>query len=383
VNRRHVIVGALAACLPAFRPGPAFAQTMFEAAAIPFEILGEDSGQRIRFVIPDSLINGARRPALIDTGADTTFVSGRLAEALALKPIDKRAVRTVDGTRSLDRAMAKTAQFGPVSLTDHMVIVKKTRAGVPDFLSEPEVLFGLAQFDAYTLDTVKRTLTLTATDSGDKLETGRDHTVDTLRLSHRGERFGLLLDSGSDVTIMKRKAAEHLMARSGLGVEKLYSRSDNGRTLSAFRLKSVTCGDAKLENLLIRVAPEDTPFLQTHPWPGLFGAESFIGGRWSRNGKTMRFQQLAPHWAEIRGFGFRPHHGPTTRILDIAEGSPADKAGLKVGDELRSVNGVPGGFANVDRIVREMNKSPQEAVEFEVRRDGKSFALELRREVIF
>lgn len=58
-------------------------------------------------------------------------------------------------------------------------------------------------------------------------------------------------------------------------------------------------------------------------------------------------------------------------VLSVVPGSPADVAGVKSGDEIKKVNGMPVFFLQLDNIVRKLQKKPGKKVRLVLLREGK------------
>ena len=89
-----------------------------------------------------------------------------------------------------------------------------------------------------------------------------------------------------------------------------------------------------------------------------------------------RSRALTQPEALLPGLGFdiwRPRIVP--KVGDLVKGGPAEKAGVKAGDEIISLNGAP--VADFDQFVDLVEPSFGRKVELEVRRDGRSLTLPL------
>ena len=83
---------------------------------------------------------------------------------------------------------------------------------------------------------------------------------------------------------------------------------------------------------------------------------------------------FVPETTQGLWFGARIHPGVFPLVIaDVQKGSPADKGGLKAGDQIVEVNGkIPGGFIEFNELV---GASENQTAKLEVKRDGKRIAV--------
>ena len=65
-------------------------------------------------------------------------------------------------------------------------------------------------------------------------------------------------------------------------------------------------------------------------------------------------------------------------VFNVIEGSPADEAGLKVGDEIRRINGWPASFFSLGELSRKLRSRKGKKITLVIDRDGEIFRFEFR-----
>jgi len=158
-----------------------------------------------------------------------------------------------------------------------------------------------------------------------------------------------------------------------------------------FRLRSVTVGSRSFENLPVAVFNSSRPELIGRGSLGMEFLKNFVVTLdWKSNTVYLAPIPGKEVKRNIRTFGFTyGHRDGAVRVESLYGGSPAEKAGLRIGDAIISINGKPVDRLNADEIgrfrdgdLRFSNESDAE-IALEIVRDGKTVSFRFAAYEIF
>lgn len=117
----------------------------------------------------------------------------------------------------------------------------------------------------------------------------------------------------------------------------------------------------------ISIGREIDTYLQLHPLTG-----EKIDVVVERDGKEKTIRLDPNYETYLFGFSYAPGKTDSTKISAISEGKPFEKAGIKVGDEILSVNGTKVSNGEELKITMEKNNANGAEIAFEIARDGEA-----------
>ncbi|HEV8449647.1 MAG TPA: aspartyl protease family protein [Gemmatimonadaceae bacterium] len=201
-------------------------------------------------------------------------------------------------------------------------------------------------------------------------------------------RGRMVIDVGSNGSLSLTKAfvdKNRLRQRVGPTIRRTGGGGVGGATTSDIgRLASLSIGGIELSRPLVNLFGDSAGSLSvSSSWEGNIGGA--ILRRFTvfldYQGKRMIFEPNATlhdaFEADMSGMLLRLNDSLTTIIVEtVAEGSPASEAGVRPGDEVVSVDGVPGSQKLLGEL-RDRLRKPGERIALVVRRGGEEKRVEL------
>lgn len=303
--------------------------------------------------------NGDTIPFLLDTGFDRSALEPSAGAGVDLAKVKLTVGRTVIGPTQFDPLLSPLgASVLGNDVLHQLPLVFDPAAGTVDIRSE----FGAASEGAAPLTFIHSD----ACRNDDSAQGAAGPNAFLLPVNVEGQELTMLLDTGADVTFVRKSAFDALTGRDKLSSVKLGTAFAGNIFATATRAKTVSVGNAQVENLALftaTAADEELDARQktysdlckcTQKVDGLLGWNflrehqvSLAEGKSATDGRVLGLTRLATqdHWKrEFVGIGayFQPSQSPAGLKIDsFLSNSPARDAGLKVGDVITRVNGAP------------------------------------------
>jgi predicted aspartyl protease len=325
----------------------------------------------------DAKINGQPVTMVLDSGAGVNIVTPAAAAKLHLKtaPSPVRAVGAGGAPVELKMATLESLQTGTLSLANQMAFALE----LPQAL-RCDGLLGTPFFQKYviSIDYAAKTLTLT---SPDKFLAPTDSEVKELPLDTREQTIhihakmdgvdGLLsVDTGAsdNLTLFAPfVAANHLRESYDKKMRMVTGRGVGGMVYGDLvRLKSLDIADFHFSGVITSLSIQKQGAFASSTLAGNLGAEVLqrftvtIDEPHKRMflKKNANFSQ--PFIGNRSGLGVDFDMGKLT-VQSVFEGSPAEKAGVRVGDVIISVEGKPVNGDSLEQI-RTLFRAPSGTV---------------------
>lgn len=211
--------------------------------------------------------------------------------------------------------------------------------------------------------------------------------------SGRPIRRRLLLDSGAGITLLLHTFGDSTVTNLDLPVQTIptYIANGLGGKLegSVGRARQVGIGDKQLDGVVTYFQPIDTTGASY-----LNEREGILGNR-----ILKRFNVVIDYIQEQ--VWFRPEGSwkqrfrfdrsglsllaggrklRTFNVAGVIPGSPADRAGLQIGDRIASVNGTSSSFLTLSAIIRRLEAKPGKKIKIKFFRNGQYQTAEFRLE---
>ncbi len=352
VNRRLV---ASAFARPAPRAGiAAIAGGARSTGWIDVELIGG------RYIYIAGTVNGRDTPILLDSGAGTTVLSTEFAATLNLGIGGAPSVQ--GATRAVPATLARGVDIGigSMRLSDLTVLVVDL-AGVAQGLGRPvPVALGKEAFQAFVVDidypaakiafhspasyepdAAARSVSLVPGDSGETLVEARVEGLPPAL-------FSLDTGAGNTLTLFKPYVDEHaLLEGRAPRSEWLVRGVSGGSVATVATLRSVVIGGLELREVPAEFLREDgAGAFKTRRLAGNLGA-----GILSRFHVALDYSRGRMHLIAAPGWnrpfckdrvGLQIDYRQTyLDVVFVAPGSPADKAGWRVGDRITAIDAKP------------------------------------------
>ncbi len=304
---------------------------------------------------------GGKGPFLfkVDTGSGPSVVSARLAARLQLPT--RRVSGSLTGANGETRAFDHVAEIASLELGDAVallgaraVVLPAEELDVHDVRQPVEGILGYALFaDAtLTIDHPERTMSLSRT----PLPPVDDIEVLPMKIVSKtprvvglvcGRPFEVLIDTGNDQSLIFADEDTTRLAFVAPPVQGPMLSTVSGMTrVRIGRLDGdLQLGRHSVRQPMVSVMPCKQPML---------GADLLRHFKVSFDARagSVRFERASerPVVVESRstdGLGLR-RVGPAWQVIDVIPGSPADVAGIRVGDDVRSIDYVGEGLYRVE-----------------------------------
>jgi predicted aspartyl protease len=343
-------------------------------------------------VLVAARINGQSAILLLDTGADRSFIdlgfASRAGLALTDSQIVRRAysieegkvVRPVDieiqSSRLADAELVATDLGGTsealgqqidgvlgIDLMRQFVITINYSAGSVDFKPRGRIL-----------------------DPGTMIKLESFRNVYLLSVVLQGKQMNLLLDTGSNSSAISQSGWSQLLETSSSGsfVEGIGSPgSPSGEKFVCIREMSI--GGTMLHKTPMRIAPESSSGLFSDPgFTGLVGNDllrQFIVTL-DLATDTLYLRKDPLYKADTERFStigiqFAKDTSGTFKVMAVWNPSPAAKAGVKIGDQIISVNGFSADGMSLEGMSRQIHGEPGRQVQVVILSNGSQATLSL------
>jgi predicted aspartyl protease len=375
------MVVLVAGLLPAAGLVPAF----FALLAGPFEAHGQSHSARRVLTIPVE-VNSVPGTFLIDTGSDGTIIDSAFAEDLGLKP---------SGSTSIQRSYS--ADEGSVVTAEHVRIGPKDWSGVPLVTQDLSILsrMQMGSISGVLGTDLLATMTLKLSYSSGTAQVVSDigdgsSAIALKRLRNRyfiPVRIGpstleMLLDSGTNLTALSNSAWQTLPQRpnSEDPVEGIQSSGSPPGSLltcvTALQLGVVTLRETLLRDVPLRViAPTQSGRFADPTFAGLLGGDilehfvvTFDLQHASLYLKPDAEYRPDPYEFVAIGIQFYKADDRAFSVVAVWKHSPAEAAGVLVGDRILSVNGHSAADLGIEAFAKELHGAPGTPVVIEVER---------------
>lgn len=289
-------------------------------------------------LLPGLTLGDLQVRGLLDTAANVSAVSDELADRLGLVGDEFRFIATPKGpVRSLVTGTVEVKIPGLDHLPTTWAIMP--RAMMPDV----DCVIGATYLDTFNLSFSQQRLLEYAVGGSGKSLNIWPSPIPVATLSGPGVQLEMIVDSGARFSSVGMEIANVLSVMPG--VSSLRYLTNNGIETRAVRIPRLSCGEATFENVLLRARmmgnrPEiagkeiggalGMDFMQHHDW--FFGSQpprveqlSFLGGfqQWIGSGLQVSLNR------ESEG-----------QVIGLAEGGPASRAGIRLGDRILSMEGL-------------------------------------------
>lgn len=325
MHRRDFIAGAAAASAT-----PAFGSQGLGGAAT------EVIQNKIHLV--EARLQGAPVRAIVDTGARVSTVSESLAARLGIEATGSRRVNTVHGEMRIRIARGLILDVpGLAYRTGRWAIMPDNMQPGLDCVVETGAL------GDFNLSFSTRTLSYGLKAEHASLLRMRRSSIPLADFTADNQTLTMALDTGADISWVDPSVARSLLDQPG-AVASNFMTVD-GPVLRAVRIPRIMSGDAEFRDVLLRVRERDRNLrIQGSRVAGLLGANvmRFYDWSFSRNYHQVRRGIALPGRTEWIGLGvdFRTDENDPGRIVALAIGGPAERAGLSVGDRILTVDGI-------------------------------------------
>jgi predicted aspartyl protease len=236
-----------------------------QAPDAPPVVEAEDSASgpalagRDRRMVAPVLVNGEGPfRFIVDTGANRSVLSDRLAQQLDLAPVGEGQVNSVYGVATAPLAQVETLSYGDLALpTSRMPILQGPA------LAGEEGLLGVDGMRGrrLLLDFQRRCIEITPSDQSRRLR-GWSTLEGELRFGHlmmvdgsiNGQRVNILIDTGSDTSLANNALRAALDARLERGPsQRLFAFGEPIVLEDAIFLRRLEVGELRIANLLAYV----------------------------------------------------------------------------------------------------------------------------------
>jgi len=327
-------------------------------------------------------------PFILDTGAGGSVVSQSLADELGLTITGDARVGTPMSPEAVEAkaVLIKSAVVGGIRIEGLRAVtmdLEKLFAGV----QAPRGVLSAKVFEGYlvTLDYPQKQVTirkgeLPAADSKEVFEFDPAGHLPAVPLDVAGEAMTAHIDSGSPAGFMLPKESAKKLPLASEPVKKGRIRTASGESdITESTLKgTIRLGRYTFENPEVRFG--DTP-----PNLGFEILSRFAitldpklhRVRLSGAPDVVTLQPRAEAGPQRKRYGLKIHidDSGAMAVDGTDPGSPAEKAGLKEGDRIVSVNGVAAEELEQARLAMFMRASPVKLV---IERDGKKSEIEMK-----
>lgn len=276
--------------------------------------------------------------AIVDTGARISTVSESLAARVGIEAVGSRRLNTVH--REIRVGLARNLAFevpGFAYQTGRWAIMPDTLQPGLDCVVETGALgdFNLS-FSTHTLSQGLKAEHMAS------LQVRRS-SIPLAEFSVHDHTLTMALDTGADISWIDPGLARSLLTQPGAAAATFMTA--NGPVLRALRLPRMMCGDAEFSEVLLRVRERDRNLqIRGSKVAGLLGTNVMQSYDWSFSRGYREVRRGIAFLGRTEWFGlgvdFRVDSQDPGRIVALAVGGPAERAGLSVGDRILTLNGI-------------------------------------------
>jgi Aspartyl protease/PDZ domain len=359
-------------------------------AWIPFTLYEE------RYIYMPCIVNGVETELLLDSGAGITVLDKSFADAIGLKGEGEITARGTSGTQAASLASGVNITLGDVELKDLTVAIIDLGDLTRRFGRSMPVIMGKELFNNAIVDIDYPRQRVAFHDAANY---GYEETGHSLQMhpTHNGKRlvelsiedqppamFQVDTGSGACVDIFDAYTRERGLLDGREGVSTTYRGGVGGVVESKVAtLASLEFAGYRLANVPAGFAPPGEGGFGTTDFAGNLGAGIFTRFRLIFDFTRNRLHvESGPEW-DTQPFK-RNRLGVATdyvdgqvQVMHVAQGSPAEKAGIKAGDAIATVNGEPLTEATRTITIREVSRAPAGTTVTLKLGDGRELRIEL------
>jgi predicted aspartyl protease len=337
-------------------------------------------------------INGQFATLLLDTGADRSFIDYGFASRVGLALTDSQVVRRVYSIEEGKVVRPVDIEIQSSRLAD-AELVAADLGSTSEALGLPiDGVLGIdlmrqfvitINYSAESVDFKPRGRIL---DPGTMIKLVSFRDLYLLSVVLQGKPMNLLLDTGSNSSAISQSGWSqlHETSSSGSVVEGIGSPgSPSGGKFVCIR--EMFIGGTMLHKTPMRIAPESSSGLFSDPgFTGLVGNDllrQFIVTL-DLASDTLYLRKDPLYKADTERFStigiqFAKDTSGTFKVMAVWNPSPAAKAGVKIGDQIISVNGLSADGMNLEGMSRQIHGEPGRQVQVVIRSNGSQVTLSL------
>jgi hypothetical protein len=381
--------------MPCVAPKPLFLSILL-LVVISGQAIAKSGSNRALFrnnaVLMVARINGQTANLLLDTGAERSFIDYGFASRIGFASTDSQIVQRV-------YSIEEGKVVHPVDIEIQSSWIRDAELVATDLGGTSEAL-GLQIDGVLGIDLMRQfviTINYSAglvdfkprrriLDPGTmiKLESFRDLYL--LSAVLQGKPMNLLLDTGSNSSAISQSGWSQLLETSSSGsfVEGIGSPgSPSGGKFVCIREMSI--GGTMLHKTPMRIAPESASGLFSDPgFTGLVGNDllrQFIVTL-DLATDTLYLRKDPLYKADRERFStigiqFAKDTSGTFKVMAVWNPSPAAKAGVKIGDQIVSVNGFSADGMSLEGLSRQIHGEPGRQVQLVILSNGSQVTLSL------
>jgi len=342
-----------------------------DAEWIPFTLYQD------RYIYMPCVVNGVETELLLDSGAGITVLDKSFADQLGLAGKSPVTARGTSGTQAATLTDGVDITFGDIHLENLTVAVIDLSDLTKRFNRSMPVIMGKELFNnaIVDIDYPNRRLTFHDAEGFAYEETG--HSLE-MHPTRNGKRlvemrvenlppalFQVDTGGGGSVDLFHAYTSEHGLLDNRERVSTCYGGGVGGMIEAKVAvLESIDFAGFHIENVPAGFAPPGEGGFGTSDYAGNLGAGIFTRFRLIFDFTRNRLHvEPGPEW-DTKPFK-RNRLGLATnfadgqvKVMHVAKGSPAEKAGIKAGDAIETVNGEPLTEANRSATMREASRAP-------------------------
>lgn len=288
-----------------------------------------------RLFLPGVRLAGMEIRTVFDTGARASSISETLAARAGLAEAGRVSVNTLSGR--LRQPWVRTA----IALSGGRIEPRRTLV-MPDAMQDGiDCVLGGGDLDGFALSFLHGELQSARREAFPlALETHR-RSLPTITLRNQTRDLSVVIDSGARACVISRDAAVALMTAPASTA--LFYDTPQGNELRALRVDAFRSGDALFRQTLFRVRRDLFGGSGRRGRDGVLGTDFLQGFDWNfETGGGISVEEGRPNaqtWIGV-GLDFRSDAEDPGRIIGLARNGPAAAAGLRLGDRIRTMNGV-------------------------------------------
>jgi predicted aspartyl protease len=343
-------------------------------------------------VLVAAQINGQPANLLLDTGAERSFIDYGFASRAGLALTDSQIVRRVYSSEEGKIVRPVEIEIQSSRLAD-VELVATDLGGTSEAIGlQIDGVLGIdlmrqfvitINYSAGSVDFNPRGRIL---DPGTMIKLESFRNLYLLSIVLHGKPMNLLLDTGSNSSAISQSGWSQLLEASSSGsfVEGIGSPgSPSGGKFVCIREMSI--GGTILHKTPMRIAPESSSGLFSDPsFTGLVGNDllrQFIVTL-DLASDTLYLRKDPLYKADIERFStigiqFAKETSGMFTVMAVWNPSPAAKAGIKVGDQIVSVNGFSAEGMSLEGLSRQIHGKPGRQVQVVILSDGSQATLSL------
>jgi len=339
-------------------------------------------------------INGRDLLFVLDTGSERSAIHTSLVTPLKLKTVDN--VKVLRNYRILETTAveAETIEVGRHVFSQKILTVADMKPASRALDVEVDGVLGndVLQEIVFTLDYAKPELTIHDDQAnpspGVPLELHRDGDQFFTHVQLISKARDLLLDTGTNSTNLSWSSWQQLSGQLKPGTIVQGVARAGFSTPSAFFvcLPNLSIGNFPISNQVVRLQPKvESGAFATEPFAGILGSDVLRHFQVTFDLKHSRiflkkdsaFQPDVYRYSTI-GLQFARDDRRGFSVMSVWKNSPADEAGVLMGDEIKSVNGDSTDSMSATQLSGRLRGKEGTPVTLTIERDGQTRSLTMR-----